>query len=172
MNKYFAILLMVFCFLLGTRGYAVQTGGLGFQNPEIIGDKLTISSTLEVTSGYLTLGGVSYRFPVLMGTTESFLKNDGAGNLTWETLAGNLIPVGVEGSIQYKKIQGMDNLFFGDTDFIWTPNNKLQVLNARVGIGTAAPTVSLEVIGGDVKIGTLGASIESSTGKFFHSYLF
>ncbi len=46
------------------------------------------------------------------------------------------------------------------------PANQQLTFNAKVGIGTTTPSTALDVVG-DIKIGSAGASIEASTGKYY-----
>ncbi len=101
-----------FTFMGATNSYVLGSLGIGNTSPKakldvlgtISGSRLTISgngsfsgaltgksivsktsisgSTLTV-DGNVTLHGVTYNAPSAQGTANTFLKNDGAGNLTW-----------------------------------------------------------------------------------------
>jgi len=112
-----------------------------------------------------------WTLPVADGTSGQVLQTDGAGNLSWGSVAGgsspwiktgtNLSPatVGddvllntgetltisdlVEGSVLFAGTGGL--LSQDNTNFFWDNANK------RLGIGTTAPATSLDVVGGNIQ---------------------
>lgn len=81
MKKSFTLLLSAFFFFFCS--YA-QNVGIGTINPL---EKLSVGTNSEFrvdNQGNITrIRNISYSFPAVQGTNQ-YLKNDGAGNLTWE----------------------------------------------------------------------------------------
>ena len=75
--------------LIGAPALAIQIGGPGPEFPELVQGPLSISGTLDVTA--TIFHGVLYDWPSLQGAANTYLKNDGAGVLTWETIGGGTV---------------------------------------------------------------------------------
>ncbi len=109
--------------------FAVQTGGAGALNPEVVKGAFTAeanasSQTLEVTSGITKLGTPTYTWPAALGPENSYLKDSGTGTLTWEVISGTSA-AGETGQIQFNS---SDN-FAASENLSWdaSGNNKLFV---------------------------------------------
>jgi hypothetical protein len=163
----------------GTLGVTGAITGSGNLN---ISGNTTLSGTASVTgkitgSGDLDIAGdaqfgdiseingITYAFPSAQGGSDTFLKNNGSGTLTWAVpsiTAGSItgvLPItngGTNNSTAYsagsvifsdgtKLTQDNLNFFYDDT-------------NNRLGIGNAAPTVALDVTGAGTFSSTLTAS--------------
>ena len=71
-------------------GNYTHTGG--FNNTIAIGDSATNTKTNQVVFApkyrHLRLRGVDYELPASQGATDTYLKNDGSGVLSWATVSG------------------------------------------------------------------------------------
>ena len=123
-------------------------------------------TTLKVT-GHTTLGntvtirGVNYTFPASDGSASGkVLKTDSSGNLSWsadtDTNTGvsqndadarfvNVSGDTMTGALAIKKTSGTST---GNTLVVDTKGLVYDATNKRVGIGTASPETTLEVVGG------------------------
>jgi len=115
--------------LVMAPAFAVQTGGAGALNPEVVKGAFTAeanasSQTLEVTSGITKLGTPTYTWPAALGPENSYLKDSGTGTLTWEVISGTSA-AGETGQIQFNS---SDN-FAASENLSWdaSGNNKLFV---------------------------------------------
>jgi hypothetical protein len=81
MKKSFVLLLFAFSFVVYSNA---QNVGIGTTNPL---EKLSVGTNSEFrvdNQGNITrIRNINYSFPTVQGTNQ-YLKNDGAGNLTWE----------------------------------------------------------------------------------------
>jgi len=98
--------------------YAVPLGGRGSDRKESIKGTFEINGTLSV-NGKAVLNGQNYVWPKASPEAAGIttLKNDGAGNLSWEKEQS---PGGLQGSLQYKDA----GTFSGSKDLIWDGANK------------------------------------------------
>ena len=79
-----------------TGGTSIQIGNYthtgGFNNTIAIGDSATNTKTNQVVFApkyrHLRLRGVDYELPASQGATDTYLKNDGSGVLSWATVSG------------------------------------------------------------------------------------
>lgn len=115
--------------LVMAPAFAVQTGGAGASNPEVVKGAFTAeahasSQTLEVTTGITKFGAPTYTWPAALGPTNSYLKNSGTGTLTWEVISGTSA-AGETGQIQFNS----SNNFAANANLTWdaSANNKLFV---------------------------------------------
>ena len=71
-------------------GNYTHTGG--FNNTIAIGDSATNTKTNQVVFApkyrHLRIRGIDYELPASQGATDTYLKNDGSGVLTWATASG------------------------------------------------------------------------------------
>ena len=126
--------------------------GIGTTNP---GNLLDVGGKFQVdTNGnVLKINNVATSFPAAQGAASTYLKNDGAGVLTWDDpvfsgTTGSVPFVGAGGTLT----EDNSNLFWDDT-------------NNRLGIGTTAPAVPLDVAvdATITTVGTLQSKIGSET---------
>ncbi|MGH7954867.1 MAG: hypothetical protein ACREOZ_02785, partial [Gloeomargaritales cyanobacterium] len=94
---------------------------------------------------------INYTLPLAQGAANTILSNNGAGVLSWSTASGLGIVSGTGSPTQVafwnsaSSLAGNNNLWWDNT-------------NTRLGIGTAAPTQSLEVKSGNVLLSNAGAA--------------
>lgn len=88
---------------------------------------------------------VATSFPASQGSANTFLKNDGSGNLTWT--ASTVTPPSIGGTITSGTAGSI--LFVNPTATIAQDNTNLfwDATNHRLGIGTITPSVSLDTKG-------------------------
>ncbi|MFY9310041.1 MAG: hypothetical protein WAQ28_13425 [Bacteroidia bacterium] len=148
----------------GLGGASAQNGAIAFYNPANT-NTVTMQSGSTISSYVLTL-------PDTQGAVSSFLKNDGSGNLSWETLnLGGWFTTGNGGTTASTSPIGsaVNNNFIGTTDandFVLATDNieRLRVTAAgKTGLGTAAPTRRFTVYDD-------AAAIFSSAGTNNNSY--
>ena len=119
----------------------VTTGNIG------IGTS-TPSSALSIGSGsqfqinssgnIVKLNNVTTNFPSSQGSSNTFLQNDGSGNLSWTTVSGQL-PSLTSGNIVFS---GGGTVLSQNSNFFWDNTNK------RLGIGTSSPGNVVEINSG------------------------
>ncbi|MFZ5425328.1 MAG: MerR family DNA-binding transcriptional regulator, partial [Patescibacteria group bacterium] len=121
--------------------------GIGTTNPAAA---LSVGSTSEFrvdSNGNITrINDVAYSFPASQAASDNYvLTNDGSGNLTWESVSGvgGLTGSGSTGQLTYWN--GANSLT-GDFNFFLDSNN------ARLGIGTSAPTTALDINNGNITL--------------------
>jgi lipopolysaccharide export system protein LptA len=127
MKKWLVLLILG---IMSVSALAVQLGGGGTQYPEAVKGPLSISGTLEVTA--TIFHGVLYDWPSLQGAANTYLKNDGAGLLTWEAIGGGTVT----------QIDSGAALFGGPINYSGT----LEVKYDNSTIGLKAGSGSLEVV--------------------------
>ena len=108
---------------------------------------------VDTNGNVLKINNVATSFPAAQGAASTYLKNDGAGVLTWDDpvfsgTTGSVPFVGAGGTLA----EDNSNLFWDDT-------------NNRLGIGTTAPAVPLDVAvdATITTVGTLQSKIGSET---------
>jgi hypothetical protein len=113
------------------------------------GDGFTVDANGNITK----INGVTYLFPSSQGTAGSLLINDGSGALSWGALGSAAITADSLDFPQFEDALDLDaNLtinatannyslnFDSNTMFVDTANN-------RIGIGSASPDASLDILG-------------------------
>lgn len=133
MKRFFILLSVIF--LLSSPAFAVQTGGAGSNNPDIIKgadiqqNMLTVegttkSQTIEVTTGITKIGTPTYTWPSALGSANTYLKHGSSGTLTWEGVPG-ASAAGSTGQIQFNR----SNTFDASANLTWdaSANNRLFV---------------------------------------------
>ncbi len=157
---------------LTVSGTSKLTGDVTASGVLTVSGATTLSSTLAV-SGNSTFGnitkvnGVTYSFPTSGGTASTFLVNDGSGNLTWGTLAGTtgVLPI-VNGGTNNSTAYTAGSVIFSNGTKLTQDNSKFfwDDTNFRLGIGTTAPTRSLDVQGA-VNLGSATTDLITFTGR-------
>jgi len=124
------------------HGFTSATGAF-----DIIDDVNALTRLSLLNTGQLKLNAYTST-SAFTGTTAGFLAFDSLGNILSVTSPATS-PAGTTGAVQFNNAGafGADstNLFWDDT-------------NNRLGIGTATPVKTLNVVGGDVQIGATLAS--------------
>lgn len=78
-------------------------------------------------------GSYTLKLPVDDGLSNQFLKTDGSGNTSWDTVTAS--PGGVSGNVQYNNA----GAFAGSNNLFW------DIANDRLGVGTTTPNARLDV---------------------------
>ncbi|MCX8015963.1 MAG: prepilin-type N-terminal cleavage/methylation domain-containing protein [Patescibacteria group bacterium] len=139
---------------LGERMRITAAGNVGIGTaspPSLL--SVGASSQFQVNSSgdIVKIKNLTYSWP--SSHAVGFLKNDGSGNLTWDTSGA----VGGTGSAGQVAFWSSTTTITGDSGFYWDNTNK------RLGLGTTAPGQRLSVVGdiglsgGDRFIGTTDA---------------
>ena len=80
--------------LMMTTTIYAQNVGIGTTNPL---EKLSVGTTsqfrVDINGNITRINNLPYSFPSLQGAANQFLKNDGAGNLTWSNAGSGPRPV-------------------------------------------------------------------------------
>ena len=157
-NRYLYYAILPFCLLLimiavYVFGYNPPTQNPPFGNlpaPINAGPNSRTKEGDLTIQGNLTTGG----FTMSAGAeANKVLTTNASGVATWQAAAAGATPGGTTGFVQFN-----DNGAFGsDLNLFWDN------INERLGIGTTTPDVTLQVAGGDVRIGELSSP---NTGTF------
>lgn len=144
--------------------------GIGTNAP---GQSLTVDGTIGILEGggspsFHTIfqggdqsGNVTYTLPTAQGAASSILQNNGSGVMSWATSLPTALTAG---SVPFSNggilTQDNANLFWNDTD-------------NRLGIGTAVPAESLDIIGGSMQLPvttTTNGQIKQGGNRLLHTF--
>ncbi len=163
--------------------------GIGTSSP---GQKLTVEGTFGLIEGgtspvYHTIfqgadqsSDITYTLPADDGSTGQFLTTDGSGALDWTSIsAGDINSVGSMTSGDVFNSASADNQWLGlgaaagRIEFDDQTTDEVNILNAKVGIGTSIPAQQLEI----TQSFRMPSTSSSSTGviykgvySFIHDY--
>jgi hypothetical protein len=129
----------------GSGGFKIMNGNVGIGTtspPSLL--SVGASSQFQVNSSgdIVKIKNLTYSWP--SSHALGYLKNDGSGNLTWDT-SGMVSGTGSAGQVTF---WSATSTISGDSGLFWDNTNK------RLGIGTTAPAQKLSVVG---DIGLSGA---------------
>lgn len=104
------------------------------------GSALDVATKFQVdsTGNLIKLNNVSYSWPAVQGGALTVLQNDGAGNLSWSSIATPVTGAGAAGQVTFWT---GGSTISGNNNFYW--DNAL----SRLGLNTAAPTATFDVAG-------------------------
>ncbi|MEZ6255404.1 MAG: hypothetical protein R3B92_01335, partial [Patescibacteria group bacterium] len=149
------------------NGIFVEDGGnlgVGSTNPNAL---LSVGATNQFTvdsNGNITrIRDVTYSFPASQaGGSNYVLVNDGAGNLTWNSVSGVGAVNGSGATGQVTFWNGTSSIT-GENEFFYDTSTN------RLGLGTTAPSTTLQVVGNitisggnDLFIGNIGLNDNGS----------
>ena len=99
--------------------------------------------SVVMKSSNLTTAGWTLTLPINAGANGQVLITDGLGVSAWSNLGG--LPTGfTAGSATFVGATGL--LAQDNANFFWDDSNN------RLGIGTSTPAVSLQVVGGQIRL--------------------
>lgn len=157
-------------YLLSTSQFGQDPGFFNWDgvNHRLGVDTLVPAAALDVASGrfqvsnagnILKINNLTTFWPAVQGTTGTFLRNNGAGVLTWAT-AASLATGLTAGSVPFVSAAATNPLTDDNANFFWDATNK------RLGIGTAAPSTNLHVFQNAV-VGTSEMLLENAAPTSF-----
>ena len=124
----------------------VTTGNVGIGTSSPV-SPLTVGSSsqfqINSSGNIIKLNNVITNFPSTQGASNTFLQNDGSGNISWSPITG-LVPSLTSGNVVFS---GGGTVLSQNYNFFWDNTNK------RLGIGTSTPQNMVEI-----NSGTGGAS--------------
>ncbi len=137
--------------LAGTGLYVNSSSnvGIGTASPN---QKLSVAGTFGIREGGASpsfytifqggdqIGDITYTLPIGQGGVSTYLKNNGGGELSWETPVSGAADDA--GAVQFNTT---GSLAGDDVNFFWD-----NTVNKRLGLGTNAPAARLQVVGGAI----------------------
>ncbi len=152
---------------LGTAYYPQQitlldngNTGVGTNNPVSLFSAGSASEFQINSSGNITyVNGIKTTFPSSQGSANTFLRNDGIGNLSWQSLPASWSTSGNTGLLGSNYLGTTDAV-----DLIFKTNNseRMRITSAgKIGINTASPSAMLNI--------THNAASNASSGIYYSS---
>lgn len=155
-------------------GHKTSTGGysnsiaLGAYAVNTSPNQLVVGSVQRPISG-LTIANVPYTLPTSQGSSNTYLKNDGSGNLTWDSISGgtSLFDLGfiVTPNIINQDVDLPDNsivYYYGDLEIASGYTLNIPTGTTLVSLGEVDDLIYTDVDKNSLLIGGTGNTIDSS----------
>lgn len=101
-------------------GAVVVAGGVGIHKSVHIGGHLTVGAAgnfeVDPLGNIYKIKGIDYVFPGIQGGADTYLKNDGNGNLSWAAASGS---GALSGAASPLRVSGT-NIYLGYANYPWT----------------------------------------------------